>query len=1292
MKVDFYRIVTSEPDRKGDVKVFPDFRPRDFKDLMVRGGSFYAIWNEAEKTWSTDEYDVVRLVDQDVEKHLSELRVGDFSDAGRISQLRMDSFSSKVWLQFLQYMKSVSDSYNELDENLTFADQVVEKGDYVSKRLPYSLGHGDISAWDEIMSTLYSDDERRKLEWAIGSIVSGDSKKIQKFFVLYGSPGTGKGTVLNIIEKLFEGYTAAFEAKALGQSSNAFATAAFKSNPLVAIEQDGNLSRIEDNTKLNSIISHEQIIINEKNKPAYPMKVNSMLFIGTNLPVRISDAKSGILRRLIDVHPTGNLIPANRYHNLMERVDFELGAIAQHCLDVYSGLGRNFYSAYRPIEMMVQTDYFYNFVMSAHDIFLDQGGVTSEQAWGLFKEFCASEHIDSKIPKFKFREELKNYFKAFHQRTTVDGRIVWNWYSDFDTSKFMQQKAMKEVPEVGLEMIHDASSIDKVLADCPAQLAVETKTGDFIPGKKWDNVTTTLSDIPTGELHYVKPPENHIVIDFDLRGSDGNKSLERNLEAANGFPPTYGELSRGGNGLHLHYLYDGDVGRLSNLFDRDIEVKVFHGGASLRRKLSKCNNLPLATLSEGSLPLKEEKKVLSDHSIKSEKGLRDLIIRNLNKEIHPGTKPSIDFIKKILDDAYKSPMPYDVSDMKGDLIQFALSSTNQSERALETVMTMQFVSDEPIDDGSAKPEDGRLVIFDLEVYPNLFVCCWGYEGEEEVVRMINPTPREIEPMLKLNLVGFNNRKYDNHILYARHLGYDNQALYELSQKIISNVPGASFGAAYNLSYTDIFDFATKKQSLKKWQIELGLEHKEMDIPWDEPVPEERIQDVVDYCANDVRTTSQVLAHLKQDLAARKLLAELSGLTPNHTTNQHSAKIIFGEDPRPVEEFIYTDLSTTFPGYSFELGKSHYRGELAGEGGYVYAEPGMYEDVALLDIASMHPTSIRELNLFGDRYTKRFYDLVEARLAIKHKDFDAISSLLGGALKPYVTDEATDGDLKNFSDALKIVINSVYGLTSAKFDNKFRDPRNKDNIVAKRGALFMIDLKNFVQEKGFIVAHIKTDSIKIPNATPEIIKEVYEFGAKYGYSFEHEATYRKFVLTNEAVYVAQKCGVKHSESELASGTSHQWCRGPYSYDATGAQFQQPVVYKTLFSKESIVFSDYCETKQVSKGSIYLDFEQKEKPEELTDAMRFVGRTGSFTPVTSDSYHAATMFRVHEDKFYSISGTKGYLWKESDQVNESDNVDRSYYDKQVQTAIDTIEKFGSYEDFVREDFMDQDDKAA
>ena len=111
--------------------------------------------------------------------------------------------------------------------------------------------------------------------------------------------------MLNIVQKLFDGYWSVFDSKVLGSSSNAFALEAFKSNPLIAIQHDGDLSRIEDNTRLNSLVSHETMLVNEKFRSQYSSQFKCFMFLGTNKPVKITDAKSGLIRRLIDVEPTG---------------------------------------------------------------------------------------------------------------------------------------------------------------------------------------------------------------------------------------------------------------------------------------------------------------------------------------------------------------------------------------------------------------------------------------------------------------------------------------------------------------------------------------------------------------------------------------------------------------------------------------------------------------------------------------------------------------------------------------------------------------------------------------------------------------------------------------------------------------------------------------------------------------------------------------------------------------------------------------------------------------------------
>jgi hypothetical protein len=923
-------------------------------------------------------------------------------------------------------------------------------------------------------------------------------------------------------------------------------------------------------------------------------------------------------------------------------------------------MGKNYYNGYRPLEMILQTDIFFNFIEANYDIFKEQNGTTLRQSYALYKEFCNDTGIERPLPQYKVREELRNYFEEFTDRGTVDGVVVRSYYSGFTAHPFKAPiKIDRDDMLFSLVMDESISILDHELAERAAQYAKEDET----PAHRWADVKTTLAEIDTSQLHYVQVPENHIVIDFDLKDEDGRKSLERNLEAASSWPATYGELSKGGSGVHLHYDYDGDVGELSSVYGDGIEVKVFTGNSSLRRRLTRCNNVPVASINSG-LPLKE-KKVLQSDVIKSEKGLRDLIARNLRKEIHPGTKPSIDFIQHILAEAYASGMQYDLTDLRPKIVAFANNSSNQPLQCLKIVQRMQFKgSDVPTPEvtrlGEAEPSgrDERLVFFDVEVYPNLFVVCWKYEDDPTVVRMINPTVQEIDSLFLLKLVGFNNRRYDNHILYARYMGYDNEMLYKLSQKIINGSVGSMFGEAYGLSYADIFDFSSKKQGLKKFQIELGIPHVELDFPWDQPVDPKHWEKVVDYCANDVTSTEAVFKARKQDFVARQILAELSGLTANDTTQKHTAKIIFGEDRNPQRSFVYTQLSKEFPGYEYDRGKSTYRGEVTGEGGYVYAEPGMYDDVALLDVASMHPTSIECLNLFGEEYTRNFAELKQARMAIKHRDYELAKSLLGGRLRPYLGDSE---DSEALAYALKIVINIVYGLTSAKFDNPFRDVRNVDNIVAKRGALFMIDLKHFVQERGFTVAHIKTDSIKIPNATPEIIEEVTLFGKKYGYDFEHEATYDKFCLVNDAVYVARKqdCVTK-------------------CWIAVGAQFQHPYVFKTLFDKDGDgpTFDDLCETKSVTQGAMYIDFESVQKPMAIAaDHMQFVGRTGRFVPVKQE-FGGGILYRVKDDKFYAVAGTKGYFWVEADVARElgPDAIDMSYFENLVDQARDTIDYYG------------------
>ena len=904
--LDFMTISTRNS-RNGPIKIYPKFMIKKSSDLMIRAKDFYAVWDEERGLWSTDEQDVVRLVDRELKRYAEDNVevVGTHPDI--LYMWDAESGTIDAWHKYCQ--RQTRDSYEMLDEKLIFSNTETNKKDYASKRLSYPLEPGEAPAYEKLISTLYSPEERLKIEWAIGAILSGDSKKIQKFMVLYGAAGTGKSTILNIIQQLFEGYYAVFDAKALGSANNQFALEAFKTNPLVAIQHDGDLSRIEDNTRLNSLVSHEEMTVNEKFKGQYTSQFKCFLFMGTNKPVKITDAKSGLIRRLIDVSPSGNKLGVREYKQLTKQVSFELGAIASHCLEVYLD-NPSRYDDYVPIGMMGASNDFYNFILDSYHIFAneDSEGVTLKSAWELYKNYCDDAKVPYPFSQRTFKEELKNYFREFNERFNMeDGSRVRSYYSGFRTDKF-EMKSVEKTQEIKSNLIqfgYGESIFDKECADCLAQYATSKET----PSKKWEKVTSKLSDIDTSKLHYVKVPENHIVIDFDIQDKFGNKCLERNIEEASKWPATYAELSKSGKGVHLHYIYTGDASRLSRIYDDHIEVKVFTGKSSLRRMLSKCNDSPIATISSG-LPLKGDDKMINFEGVLNEKALRTTIKRNLNKEYHASTKCSIDFIHKILEDAYNGDQRYDVSDMKNAVISFAAASTNQSDYCLKLVDKMKFKSEEPSDPVSS--DNPELVFYDVEVFPNLFLVNWKIQGEgKPVVRMINPKPEEIEDLLHFNLVGFNCRRYDNHMLYARMMGYDNEQLYKLSQKIVNSPKGEGnkylFGEAYNISYTDVYDFSSTKQSLKKWEIQLGIHHQELGLPWDQPVPENMWNKVAEYCDNDVIATEAVFNHLKGDWTARQILADLANGSVNDTTNSLTTKIIFGKNRKPT--LIYTDLAT-----------------------------------------------------------------------------------------------------------------------------------------------------------------------------------------------------------------------------------------------------------------------------------------------------------------------------------------------------------------------------------------------
>lgn len=1333
--MDFYKIVvekTKDQRAKQDWLVSVDFTYKRTTDLIVKGGDFFAFWNGVK--WSRDQDDLIDQIDGDIWNEINKLK-DKYPDEKIIGRF-MNMESSGTMTKFMNYCKKQKSSNVLFNTKILYSNRQPVKQDYSTYQLSYTPIKGPTPAFDELLGVLYEPDELNKILWAIGALLTGEIEKIEKFLYLYGPKGTGKGTVINIIKDMFGDYSSTIDLQYLTGTSE-FATSVIDEVPLL-IDSDTDLSKIKKEINLLKLTSHEELLKRVVYQTAYPVTFKGLLITASNDRYLVKNKDSGLVRRPIVVNPSGRKVPYKQYRSLNKQLPFEIPYIAYKAIEVFEELGPEYYEDEVDVSMIAYSDRVFDFVRENAYELNREDGITLKRASELYTAYLTDMGWDVRGAKALLKDQLGKYFETFsREKRDPDGTRKYSVYTGFLADVAFPENARKVISEKvsGLDITQtSAGAFDIEGIDWPAQYT----TDDGFPLKKWDEVNTTLSQLDSRKLHYVRVPQNHIIIDFDIKNPEtGEKDFTMNLAKANEYPPTYAEVSKSGGGIHLHYYYDGDVTKLDNHIQEDIEVKVYAGRSSLRRKFSKCNDLGIAHISSG-LPIKEDKPTVFndiEDIAWTEKKLTSFLDACLNKEHHGATRPEMDFIYKILTDAKEAGVTYDLMSYFQKVLVFAMGSSNQKDYCVKLVGKIPFTtvtvkSDIFTNAGKCEIiEDEKLFFYDIEVFPNLLVIVYKQYGKKPVT-WINPTSDMIEEFLNNPLVGFNNRKYDNHIVYNRYLGADNIKMYTQSVGIIGKDPNAMMSAAYNLSYADIYEFLDIKKSLKAFEVDflqngipilgekhrvnldyfkgkLGVDissirHDEFEEPWDQPLAKEKWQRCVEYCLSDVIWT-EILFRSKygqEAYAARKIMSSITDLPINTKTQTLAEKFLFGDDPRPQDKFVWYDLDSEFPGYTFEKFRSPqslYHGRNPSEGGYVASKPGVYRNVMLRDIESLHPHSAIAIKYFGP-YAPKFEALVKCRMLIKHKHFeeaahvfDDIDPELAGKLLPFLNDLAMASGLGH---AMKIIINIVYGMSSASYDNKFKAPGNSDNIIAKRGALFMMMLEDEMYEKfDADVIHIKTDSMKIADATEEMGAYMDARAREFGYTFDHEATFSKLVLVNKAALIG----------EIAYPEDHAG-----KWEPIGAEFLFPYTYKRLFTGEDVFEKDFSILKS-AKSAIYLGEKFVGK-----NALVYASKTGtdmyrigeadiskriqtkvmaqqkkkSFVEIDMDAIAKSLEIDVADvhraistnyapemvDTYNFVSGTKGYKWRLWSDYQGYEDVDMGYYKRIMDTTLDKIYEVG------------------
>ncbi|MGK9295795.1 hypothetical protein [Melissococcus plutonius] len=422
----------------------------------------------------------------------------------------------------------------------------------------------------------------------------------------------------------------------------------------------------------------------------------------------------------------------------------------------------------------------------------------------------------------------------------------------------------------------------------------------------------------------------------------------------------------------------------------------------------------------------------------------------------------------------------------------------------------------------------NYLFYDIEVFKEDALVVFKNIKKEIVKIFHNNFDGVLDLITDKILVGYNNYWYDDAVLTAMIAHWSPYQIKQLNDRIISGDRVKKIHPS--IQSLDCFQqIDVAKPSLKKIEGNFGksIIESKIDFTIDRKLTPDELKETIDYCSYDVDTTIDIFKLRQKDYFEPKQLVidmlpdKQQAYAKKWNTTTISANVLA---PKPMPKWADIRLGAYDKNGNYELLDIPPQGAIdlwltKDKGKYTHKEFGCdlefsfgglhgvpnnkqkrFENVLLLDVASLYPNIIMKLNALG-KSTKTYQQIVERRLSIKHTD-------------------------KQLSGALKLVINSCYGLLNNEYSTLYNPKAAKS--VCMYGQICLYDLCKRLAPTCKLV-NINTDGVAFTTQSDYYKTIWHEWEEDYGFTLELDS-FDLFIQKDVNNYI----GLKNEEIKVKGG--------------------------------------------------------------------------------------------------------------------------------------------------------------